>query len=255
MPILPPITSTPYDEIETILNFARVIANDAGLSLTGNLLSDSQPYTLTMLNLAWRKLQNKLTNNDIEEFPQEIIITGLPLQEAAAFVDPAIQAFLGFTGYNTGLSVYTNFFLPSDIEIPLRLWERVSGTYQEFMPMRAATDGLGVGPKSGLLRIWEWRGQSIYFLGANQVLDLRIRYKRILPDVAYPNTNQIPLIKCAVALAYLVVEIFAASRGSTILPTFTKEKDDAIEQMINSTVRKKQRSSFRRIPYSRRGRF
>ena len=254
MPI-PPNSLPPYDDVETILNFARVIANDCGISLIGNLLSDSQPYTFTMLVMAWRKLQAKLGNNAIEEFPQEFIITALPAQQAPAVQDPAIQAYLNYAGYDDGNTMNTNFRLPTDCEIPLRLWERVTGQMGDMIPMQPSIDGLPTRPKYGLLRDWEWRNDAIFFLGASQSLDLRIRYKRILNDPPNLTTAPIPLIRCAVALAYLVVEIFAASRGSTILPVFQSEKEEAIKQIINTTTRKKQRTNFRRIPYSRRGRY
>lgn len=246
----------PYDEIETILNFARVIANDCAISLEGNLLSDSQPYTFTMLNLAWRKLQSRLSNNSIEAFPQEAIIIGLPAQTGTGLVNPAIKSFLNYQSYNNGSFDFPNFYLPQDMEIPIRLWERVTGHNSDFIPMRPAIDGLPSTVKTGFFKQWEWRDDCIFFPGASQQLDLRIRYKKIMPDF---NQDQgveqpIPLIRCAVALAYLTVEIFAGGRGSTILPVFQTEKEDAIKQIVNSTTRVKQRKNFRRIPYSRRGR-
>lgn len=254
MPILPPIApGPPVDEVDTILNFARLIANDCGISLSGNLLADSQPYTFPMLNLAYRKLQDRLGNNAVEDFPQEIIFTAIPAQYLGGLQDPSIMANLGFQGYNDGGSIYTNFVLPQDLQVPLRLWERVTGTNQVFLPMRLAIDGIEDRPKSGMMHTWEWRDSAIWFPGANQTLDIRLRYRRFLQDLPDSGTAPVPLIRCAVALAYLVVEIFAASRGSTILPVFQQEKEDAIKQLINITTRKKQRVNYRRIPYSRRG--
>src|ERR1700722_1687328 len=227
MPLPPPPGSTPYDEVDTILNFARVVANDCGLSLAGNLLSDAQPGTFTMLTLAFRKLCNRLSNNSIESFPEEAIITGIPAQNSIALLDPAIQAWLGYTGYWDGNNLYQGWVLPQDMEIPLRLWQRVTGQNSQFIPMVPSIDGLTDLPKGGLLGGWDWRGDAVWFQGASQSLDLRVRYKRIIQD-PYPGpqgnptsgTTVIPLIRCAVALAYLTVEIFAAGRGSTMLPAF-----------------------------------
>lgn len=260
MPLPPPPGLAPYDEVDTILNFARVIANDCGLSLAGNLLSDLQPGTFTMLTLAFRKLCNRLSNASIESFPEELIIVGLPVQNAPSLLDPAIQAYLGYQGYWDGNNLYPGYVLPQDMEIPLRIWQRVTGQNSQFIPVLPSIDGITALPKGGLLNCWEWRGDAIWFPGASQSLDLRIRYKRILQD-PYPGppgnptngTTVVPLIRCAVALAYLTVEIFAAGRGSTMLPAFNLEKEDAIKQIINSTTRKNQRKNYRRIPYSRRG--
>lgn len=254
MPI-PPVNIPPYDPVEVVLNFARAIANDMGQSQAGNLLSDNQPYIFPLLNLSWRKLQDKLGNNAVEEFPQELIIFGIPPQNSTSFSDPAIQANIGFSGYYDGGGLNPNYFLPQDLEIPLRVWERPTGQDAKFIPMFPSRDGLPTNNKTSYNRIWEWRDDAIYFPGANQTLDFRIRYKRFLVDIPDQNltVTQIPLLRCATALAYLVVEAFAASRGSTVTSTFTAEKDDAIKQLINSTTRKKQRTNYRRIPYSRRG--
>jgi hypothetical protein len=258
MPIIPPPGyGAPYDDMDTILNFARVIANDCGLSLSGNLLSDTQPYTFTMLQLAFRKLCARLANQAIESFPEEVIIT-IPPQRADLFLDPAVNCNLSYTGYSDGAVFYNPIVLPQDMEIPIKVWQRVTGQNAQFYPITPAIDGIPTTPKGGLLSCWEWRDDAIWFPGANQSLDLRIRYKKILPDpipaLATPDPV-IPIIRCAVALAYLVVEIFAAGRGSTVLPAFSAEKEDAIKQIVNSTTRKNQRKNYRRIPYSRRGRF
>jgi hypothetical protein len=124
----------------------------------------------------------------------------------------------------------------------------------QFNSIRMVPEALPDVPKTSILTCWEWRGDKIWFGGANQVLDLRIRYKRIIEDPYGAATTVIPIIRCAVPLAYLVVEIFAASRGSIVLPVFQQEGEDAIKQLINQTTRKNQRVNYRRIPYSRRSR-
>lgn len=255
MPILPPlIPPTPYDSVELILWFARVIANDAGLSMAGDLLSDNQPYTMTMLNLAWRKLQDRLNNNNIEEFPQEIILTNVPAQAAIPFSDPAIFCSIDYYGYWDGATTNNTITLPSDLEVPYKLWVRPTGMNAQFVPTRMVPEGLPAVPKTSTIGLWEWRDDKIWFPGANAALDFRIRYRRILNDVSSLSIGYIPLTRCAVALAYLTVEIFATSRGSVVLPNISAQGEDAIKQLINQSTRKNQRINNRRIPYSRRGR-
>jgi hypothetical protein len=157
-----------------------------------------------------------------------------------------VQYFDG-AGYNP---VYN---LPQDMQIPLRVWERAAGVNATFLPMLQARDGIPATGKGSYLKLWEWRGDQLCFAGASQNLDLRIRYTRILLDNIDVNT-QVPLIRCAVALAYLTVEIFATSRGSLVLPAITQQGEDAIKQLINQTSRKKQRVNYRRQSYSRRAR-
>lgn len=256
MPILPPFGSgAPYDPTDTVLNFARIIANDCALSLAGNLLADTQPYVYPMLNLAWRKLQDRLGNNAVEEFPQEIIISPITPVDSSVANDPGSQVVLNFQSYFDGFNYNASIYLPVDLLVPYKMWERMTGVNQAFIPMIPCSSGLPSVAKTTLNRLWEWRGDAIYMPGAMQTNDLKLRYKRFLPDIAQTDgTNPIPIIRCAVALAYLVIDIFATGRGSTMLQKFQTEKEDAIKQVINTTSRKKQRENFRRRPYSQRGR-
>ena len=47
----------PYPLVQDILNLARARVNDTAISIDGSLLSNTQPYTLTLLNGAWRWMQ------------------------------------------------------------------------------------------------------------------------------------------------------------------------------------------------------
>lgn len=252
MPVLPP--GAPYDTTETVLNFARVIANDCALSIAGNVLSDSQPYVYPMLNLAWRKLQDKLGNNAIESFPQEAILLNVAAMPGTALLDLSTQAMIDFDGYFDGLNSNPTPILPQDLDIPIKLWERPSN-----QPGLQFTEMISISPlpsrqKLGNLLNWEWRDDALYFIGASQSVDIRLRYKKFMDDMGIDPSSTIPLIRCAVALAYLVVEIFAESRGSVVSAKFTAQKDESIKQLINNTTRKKQHSGFRRQSYSRRRR-
>lgn len=248
MPVLP--SGAPYDTTETILNFARVIANDCALSISGNLLSDAQPYTYTMLTLAWRKLQDRLGNNAIESFPEETIIS-IPAMAAAALADVSTQIIVNFDGYFNGVGNLAAPVLPSDMVLPIDLWERPTGQLSSpFTRMAVSVGGLPTTPKTGKLGCWEWREDGIYMVGSNQATDVRIRYRKFLYDVL--DSSTVPLIRCATALAYLMVEVFSEARGGTVTAKFTAQKEDAIKQIINITTRKKQRTSVRRQSYSRR---
>jgi hypothetical protein len=257
MPILGPVTP-PYDPVDTVLNFARVIANDCQITLEGNLLADTQPYVFPMLNLAWRKLQDRLGNNAIESFPNEVILGSIAVINTAVQQDPSSQVYISFENYFDGVNNSAGPVLPQDLEIPLKCWERASGQNALFIPMFSAGGGLPDRPKSSVFREWEWRDDRIYLTGAMQINDLRVRYKKFIvdpvPQYNLPSSQAAPvsLLRCAVAMAYLVVEVFAASRGATVNDIFSAEKELAIKQLINNTTRKKQFSNYRRRPYSGR---
>ena len=72
MPIPPPTTVIPYDTIDVAMNFARVALNDCPLNLSGNILTDQQPYAQTTANLAWRMFQDDLDEAGEPSFPENI---------------------------------------------------------------------------------------------------------------------------------------------------------------------------------------
>src|ERR1039458_4727384 len=92
MPVIPPPpTALPLDTADTVLNFARAALNDSILSISGNLLADSQPYTFTLLNLGFRMMQEDLADSGAPAFTNEAVLTGLPV---VANTDPATQVFM-----------------------------------------------------------------------------------------------------------------------------------------------------------------
>lgn len=242
--------SPPYDTAEYVLNMARTFVNDAGLSLAGNLLSDTQPYTLTYLNTALRKLQNKLVDNGVETFVKEAILTGMT---PVAVNDPGVQVYINWSNYFDGVTLNASPVLPQDMIIPLRLWERQTGTTQEFREMLQAEDGLPSGTATGTQGMWDWRTDSIYFPGANQSVDLRMRYDAYLAEIT-ATSQPIPIMRCANALANYVAQIFANARGSPLADSFGAKGDEEVEMMANRTARRKQRRSIRRRPYGGNGR-
>src|SRR4051812_11559149 len=131
MPIIPPSTAAPYDTAEYVLNLARAIANDAALTIDGNLLADDQPYTYVLLNQAWRTLQRKLANSGYERLLREAVLTGFA---PVLIPDPALQVYVNWSEYWNGSNVYDSPVLPQDLILPLRLWERPTGTTSQFQP-------------------------------------------------------------------------------------------------------------------------
>lgn len=247
MPVVPPSTSAPYDTAGSILNLARAIANDAALSIAGNLLADNQPYTFVLLNSAWRGLQDQLMNAGINKFDTEAVISGIPV---AGSQDPATQCWLGYDGFFDGVSTFDTPVLPSDMKIPLKLMERQSGTIQQFIPMGQTSDGLSCSPKVIWLREWEWRDDRIYLIGATQLIDIRLRYSHYLPDLNVAS-DKVPIIECSNALAYYLVAVFAGSRGSPLAQTLNAKGDLEAQKIITYYNHKSQRAQHRRIPYGR----
>ncbi|MGH9343303.1 MAG: hypothetical protein ACRD3Y_03105 [Bryobacteraceae bacterium] len=252
MPVLPPVQSAPYDTVSTVLDAARVRLNDAIASLGGDVLTNTQPFTQTIVLLAWRRLQEFLADLGIVRLTREAILTALP---PVASLDPAIQAFLNWTNYFDGVNYWKVPLLPQDLLLPLRLWERLSGQNASFAPMDNWLDGLPAWSKTASNRIWEWREDSIYLPGASQTTDLRLRYAAYLPDfVTTPETEwyeqPVPIARVLDPLAYFICSEAANARGDVDGAVFDQKAEAAARRVFNREVRMKQRVNIRRIPRS-----
>ena len=134
----------PLDSLELALNTARVRLLDAIEGLSGDILTDGAPFTLTYVNAAWRRFQESLVNYGVTWFKPETILPNLPL---VANGDPGSQVRLDWTGYFDGAAVQGNPFLPQDFITPLILWERASGSNGSFFPMDRLDNGIPAVPK------------------------------------------------------------------------------------------------------------
>jgi hypothetical protein len=256
MPIIPPPTPTvPFDTADTILNLARARLNDTILSAAGNLLADTQNYTFTLLNGAWRHLQEDLANAGTCALIQEVVLQGFPV---VGSTDPSSQAFLNQQYYFDGQNYWIPpdvGLLPQDLILPLRIWERQTQTNQIFTQVSPTNDGLPDLVKTNRNRVYEWRNNSIYMPGANIVVDFRIRYASYLPDIAANGTAQVPILRCSDALAHYVCAEFAYSRGSPeavgVGNSFMGMGQAAMKRMLNREARQQQRGNHRKIGYSK----
>jgi hypothetical protein len=189
-----------------VLNTARAILNDMQIDSSGDLLSNSQPYTPVLLNLAYENLQNMLADSGVESVDvDEWVILGVP---ASPSVDPATQVSLGYDGYFDGVNeINAAFSLPEDLLMPMELWERPSGMLTGYSPMTQRLGGMRRFGLRGYFGTWEKRLNRIWLPAANQAIDLLIRGTPGLQALTLPSGDQppvqVPLARCGAALAYL----------------------------------------------------
>ena len=74
---MPGVGTGPYDNCEFVMQMARAMANDAALSIAGNILSDTQPYVFLLLEKAYRELRKMMTSEGVTTFARTLIVTGL----------------------------------------------------------------------------------------------------------------------------------------------------------------------------------
>jgi hypothetical protein len=251
----PVVQTGPYDTAQYVLDLARVRCNDAIQSLAGNLLSNEQPFTMTMLNAAYRHLQKVLTDSSYEtligqwDFPQ--------IPPAFYITDPGLEVYISWTGYYDGVEMHDNPVLPADMIGPLKMSERPSAAPNSpqnsatFTPMFATSDGLPSRCPTIYLGVWEWREDKIYMKGATQYTDGRLRYNKRLPDLLDP-TDLVQIVNCADSLAYYTGMEFARPRGSPLADVYEAKGDAEAAKMMSPSTRFRQRRNNRRRPYSGR---
>src|SRR5271166_6197219 len=247
---MPAIITGPYDNAEYVLNLTRSIVNDASLSIAGNVFSDSQPYTFPLLNAAYRDLQDALTDGGVETFFKTL---QLFLITPVTPLDPAVTIYIDYNGFFNGSVYAPNPVIPSDLVIPLRLWERQSYTTNYYAPMFPVNDGLPNVAQTPCLRYWDWQSDKLVMPGATQTNDLQIRYFTYLPELT-DGTSPVLILRSAQALAYFTAYQFGNSRGSALAPNLYEKAMGQVDKMINRTTKRSNRGNHRRIPFGRQSR-
>jgi hypothetical protein len=109
-----------------ILDFARVLVNDAQGGISGQDLADDRPYTWPLLNLCYGRLANWLEDNNVESAMYAEAVIQLPT--TATYSDPNAQSRLGYDGFTDAAgNFYDSPTLPPDLLQPLNLWQRITG--------------------------------------------------------------------------------------------------------------------------------
>jgi hypothetical protein len=231
-----------YPTAERVDNLARAIINDTFNNGAGRILTDANKATFEYLNSAIEYVQDELGNHGIPTFTKEIILTPiLPV----AVSDPTVYPSISYTGYFDGKNTHTTPVIPQDLLVPWRLWERQTGSNAPFHEMGRPEDGLPSYRQDFKLRQWEWRGDSIFLLGATQTNDIRLRYEARLPFVTQP-TDIIPIKGVTNILAQLLAYKYAKARGAVQAADLMADANKMIQQICNRNARMNQRRRYRR---------
>jgi len=213
------------------------LLNDA----QGNLFTDT--VLLPYLNSAYRKMQRAIGNAGGGGFIQD---DALLVVTAVAQTDTSLQVSI------TDATAPPNQ-LPTDLLVPLKIWERPAGSTQEFDEMVDLTrhGGLPSRAQNVTLSVWEGRADGLWFLGATQDTQIRLRYLKAYPDFT-DATSPVLVRNAQEALAYATSAGAAWARGSPLAEKWDDAASDAIEDLIVAVVRREQQSGRRRRPFSAR---
>jgi hypothetical protein len=237
---MPVVGSSAYNTAGQITSLVRSLLNDS----QGNLFTDT--LLLPYLNSAYRKVQRAIANVGAGGFIQD---DALLVVTAVAQQDPSLQVSI------TDATAPPNQ-LPTDLLVPLKIWERPNGSSDDFAEMVDLTrhGGLPSRDQDVNLSVWEWRADGLWFLGATQDTQIRLRYLAAYPD--FTDSTSVVLVRNAQeALAYATAALAGWARGSPLAEKWDDAATDAIEDLVSAAVRREQQSVRRRRPYSSRAGF
>ncbi len=234
---MPVVGSSAYNTAGQITSLVRSLLNDS----QGNLFTDA--VLLPYANSAYRKTQRALGNADAGGFIQDDVLLVVP---AVAQVDTSLQVAI------TDATAPPNQ-LPTDLLVPVKIWERPNGSTQDFVEMVDLSQHGGL-PSRGqglTLSVWEWRADGVYFLGATQDTQIRLRYLKAYPDFT-DATSPVLVRNAQEAIAYATAALAGWSRGSPLAEKWDEAASDALEDLVAAAVRREQQSARRRRPFSAR---
>jgi hypothetical protein len=234
---MPVVGSSAYNTAGQITSLVRSLLNDS----QSNLFTDA--VLLPYANSAYRKVQRAIGNAGGGGFIQDDALLVLP---AVTAVDTSLQVSL------TDATAPPNQ-LPTDLLVPLKIWERRNGSSDDFLEMVDLSQhgGLPSRAQDTTLSVWEWRADGLYFLGATQDTQIRLRYLKAYPDLT-DATSPVLVRNAQEALAYATAALAAWSRGSPLAEKWDEAASDAIEDLVSAAVRREQQSQRRRRPFSSR---
>jgi hypothetical protein len=247
--------SSSYNTCADVLSRMRFIVNDTEVS-GGDVLTDVAAFSFSALNSGFEHVQLELAKVGVETMTKEAWLIGLPSMPS---VDPEARMVVDDTGTNilypngVGNVLANSPQLPTDLVLPLRLWERQNATTNILgPPMNQPNNGLLDIPQQTFLIDWEWKSDGLRFRGAMQSQDVKILYEKALPRLVAP-TDPVPIRGVVNAAAYWAVKPFIESRGGAIALAIVASAGAEILLLQQISARRRQRKQTRRQPYSGRG--
>jgi hypothetical protein len=237
---MPVVGTTAYNTAGQITALVRSLLNDAA----GNLFTDA--VLLPYVNSGYRKVQRALANVQSGTFLTDNVLLVVP---AVAQVDASAQVSI------TDATAPPNQ-LPTDLLVPVKVWERANLSTDDFMEVTDVTDhdGLPSEPQGQTLRYWEWRADGLYFLGATRDTQIRLRYQKSYPDFT-DATSPVLIRNAQEAMAYAAAAMAGAARGAPQAERWDLAASDALEDLISRATQREQQTVRRRRPFSSRAGF
>jgi hypothetical protein len=203
------------DTVAVVLTEAKTLLND-----TSGILYPNEKL-LPFLNKAYREVQSKLNLYGLQYLEEVGSLIPIP---AGTVIVPS----------------------PADMVRPLQLAERTAGTTNQFTPMDLRSWEPDTRPGRDL-RVWVWREETIYLIGATEDKEIRLRYLKTLSALSGDGS----VIGISGAMTVLAARTAAlASRFLGENPSRADMLDvdasDALDTIVTLNVRKNQDKPTRR---------
>jgi hypothetical protein len=232
---MPVVASSAYNTAGQITSLVRSLLNDAA----GNLFTDG--VLLPYANAAYRKVQRALANVQSGTLLSDDVLLVVP---AVAAIDSSLQVSI------TDATAPPNQ-LPTDLLVPVKLWERPNGSCDDFVEMTDLTNhgGLPSQAQDVNLIYWEWRTDGLYFIGATQDTQIRLRYEAAFQCLV-DATSPVLIRNAQEAIAYFTAAMASAARGAPQAARWDEAGADALEDLLVRTTQREQYTGRRRRPYT-----
>lgn len=236
---MPLVGSSAYNSAGQITALIRSLLND----VPGNWATDT--VLLPYVNSAYRTVQRKIANAGGDDFKTDNVLIFVPAVPANQ-QDQQNEVMISDATAPPSQ-------LPANLLEPLEIWERPNLSKQDFELMLNMTEKGGLQPRlqGATLREWEWRTGNVYFIGATQDTQIRMRYQSFFQDLVGPN-DMVLIRGAQEAIAYSAAGLSGLARGSQLAAQIDTLASDAIEDLISQNVRANQTTGVRRRPYGAR---
>lgn len=203
-------------------------------TLMGDLDATFYGFTncLKAINLSQTEVSNELRSHGVQRFRLTSSVITLPAG-------------------TTSLSKSTTPALPADFLYPEQLWERATGgTSSDWVLMTLTREAIPPSlVQTDSERIYSWFGDALHFPGATGSVDLLIDYGCSLTDFTTP-TDVAPVVNTIFPIALGACALLTENDAARA--DFTARRDRALDKIINTDVRLRQRRPRRPMPFRAR---
>lgn len=175
-----------------------------------------------------------------EDLEAELTLAGVPIINTAS----AILQVPAMTLDDINLDLSTVLNYPNDLLLPIIIKERQLGQQNRDFVDMVECDYIPNVAIGSTLNYWSWNQNTILVRGCMNVVEVQIRYKRLLstPQV---NTDSIIVPLAQLYLSYRIASLASPNGGYDAMATYN------LDRIIRINIKQRQNTPAKRRPYHR----